>query len=78
MKAYLAGNFVAEQPTSTSGADGPGVDILRITPYEIAEGSLVRDLLGSCHDSDLVKSSNLRRETTVYTEDFAINNGGKG
>ena len=33
-----------EQPACPSGADSPGVDILRIAPHQVAEGALVRDL----------------------------------
>jgi hypothetical protein len=69
----LGGNLVAKQPTSTARADCPCVDIFWITPYKIAEGTLVRDLLGAGDDTDLVDGPDLGAETAVYTENGAVN-----
>ena len=77
MTTYLAGNFVTKQPASTSGAHGPCVDLLGITPDQIAESAFVRNLLCSRYYSDLIKSPDLRGQSTVDAENLAIDNGGE-
>lgn len=37
----------------------------------------MRNLLSASHDADLIECSDLRRQPTVDTEDFAVDNGCK-
>lgn len=76
--AELGGDFIAEKPTRTSGADGPSLDVLRVGPDEIAECPFVRDLLGSRHDADLVQRPDLRAQSAVDAENFAVDDGAEG
>ena len=68
-------DFVAEQPASAAGGDGPGADILRVAPDEVAEGAFVRDLLGARDDADLVQGADFRAQAPVHAEDFAVDDG---
>lgn len=72
----LCRDLVTKQPTCASWTDGPRLDILWVTPYQVTEGTLMRNLLRSCHNPDLIDSPNLRAETTVDTENCAVHNGG--
>lgn len=49
-------NLITEQPSSTSGANSPRLDILWVGPDKIAECSLMRNLLSSGDHSDLIDS----------------------
>lgn len=60
MRAYLARNLVAEKPSGSSRRNGPRIDVFRVTPHEIAESTLMRNLLRSGHDSDLIQRPDLR------------------
>jgi len=73
----LGGNLIPKQPAGASRTDSPRVDILRIAPDKVTESSFMRDLLGSGNDADLVDCPNLGTETTVYTEDRTIDDGGQ-
>jgi hypothetical protein len=55
---YLSRDFVAKQPACASWRHGPGFHVLWITPYKIAEGAFMRDLLRSCDNAYLVERSN--------------------
>lgn len=72
---YLAGHLVSKQPPSTSGRHCPRIDLFWITPYKIAKGAFVWNLLCSRNDSDLIECANLRRKTTVHAKHFAVNYG---
>ena len=73
----LGGNLVAEQPAGAARAHGPGVDVLGIAPYQVAEGALVRYLLGSRNDADLVNGPDFRTQPAMHTQDGAVDNGGE-
>jgi len=73
----LGGHLVAEEPTGAAGAHGPGVYVFRITPYKIAESTLVGNLLSSGNNADLINGANLRAQATVHTEYSAVDNGGQ-
>ena len=73
----LGRHLITEQPTSTAGADGPGVDVFWVTPHKIAESTFVGNLLGTCYHPDLVDCSNLRTQAAVHAEHGAIHYGGK-
>ena len=74
----LRGHFVAKQPACAAGADSPGFHFLRVAPYQVAEGAFVRDLLGARDHANLVKSADFGGQTTMYTEDFAVDESGEG
>lgn len=71
----LGGNLVPKEPSRSSRTDGPGVDILWVTPDQVAERTLMRDFLSSGYHPDLIDSPNFRAETAVHTENCAIHNG---
>jgi hypothetical protein len=73
----LGGNLVTKEPASTTGRNSPCLDILRITPDQVAESTFMRNLLGTSNDADLINSADLRAQTTVNAENFTINNGGE-
>jgi hypothetical protein len=71
----LRSDLITKKPASTTRADSPGIDILRVAPDQIAECSLMRNLLCSGNDTDLIDGPDLGAETAVYAEDGAVNNG---
>ena len=74
----LLRNILAKRVPGTSGRDAPAAAIIGVGPQEIANGSFVRHLLDSVKLSDLVKSVDGWRETTMETEDLALNNSREG
>jgi hypothetical protein len=73
----LGRNLVTKEPASTTWRNSPCLDILRITPDQVAESTLMRNLLGTSNDTDLINSANLRAQTTMNAKNFTINNGGE-
>lgn len=73
----LCSDLVTEQPASTTRRNSPGLDILGITPNQITERALMRNLLSTCYDTDLIDSANLRTQATMNAEDLAINDSSK-
>ena len=71
-------DVLTERVASTSGRDAPAAAVIGVGPEEIANGSFVRHLLDSVKLSDLVEGVNGWRETTMETEDLALNNSGEG
>ena len=69
----LSSNFVPKQPSRSSRTHCPCAHLFRITPYQIAESTLMGDLLRSCNDPDLIHGSYLGAQPTMYTEYFADN-----
>ena len=74
----LGRHLVSEQPACSSGRHGPCVDVLRVTPDEIAEGAFVGNLLCSRYDANLVQRADLGRQSTVHAEHLAVDNGCEG
>ena len=74
----LLRNILAKRVPGTSGRDAPAAAVIGVGPQEIANGSLVRHLLDSVKLSDLVESVDGWRETTMETEDLALNNSREG
>lgn len=68
----LGSDLVSKQPSCATRANSPSLDVFGITPNEITESTLMRDLLGTCYNSDLIDSSDLGAEATVDTENLAI------
>jgi hypothetical protein len=71
----LSSHLGSEQPSGTSRRHGPGLDILRIRPHEIAEWAFVRDFHSSVDKSNLINCFDFWRKTSVNTENFSLNNG---
>lgn len=71
----LSGDLIAEQPSSATWTDSPGINVFGVAPHQIAECSLVRNLLGSGDDPDLINSPDLRTEAAVHTQNGPIDNG---
>ncbi len=74
----LLGDVLAERVAGTSGRDTPATSVIRVGPKQVADRSLVRNLLNSVELSDLVERVDRRRETTVEAEDLAFNHCGQG
>jgi hypothetical protein len=70
-------NLVTEEPASTARRNGPSLDILRITPDQVAKCTLMWNLLGTSDDADLINSTDLRAQSTMNAENLTINNGGE-
>jgi hypothetical protein len=73
----LLRNILAKRVPSASWRDAPAAAVIGVRPKEIANWSLVRHLLDSVKLSDLVEGVNRWRETTMETEDLALNNSGE-
>lgn len=73
----LGRNLVSEQPSCTTWRHCPGVDLFRIGPHEITEGSLMRNFLCTSDDTNLIQSADLWRQTTVNTENCSIYDSSK-
>jgi hypothetical protein len=73
----FGGDLVSEEPACTTGRYRPGLNVLRIGPDQITESTLMRDLLSTCDNSNLINSTDFRAETTVDAEHFAIDDSGK-
>jgi hypothetical protein len=71
----LSRNLVTEEPARTTRRNSPSLNVLWITPNQITEGSFVWNLLSASNDTDLINSANLWTQTTMYTENFTINDG---
>lgn len=48
-------DFGSEEPSSASRGECPGVNLLRVGPHQVAEGTFVRNLHPSFEEADLVK-----------------------
>src|SRR3954469_7660765 len=68
----LSSNFISKEPACTTRRNSPGLNILRITPYQIAKGTFVWDFLCTSNDTYLVNSADFRAQTSMYAKDLAI------
>lgn len=50
----------SKKPSSPSRTDSPGLNIFRITPHEITENALMRNLLSTINGTNLINGSNIR------------------
>lgn len=73
----LGRDLVAKQPTSATRTDSPCVDVFRVTPHKIAEGTLMRNLLSPRNDADLVNRADLGTKTAVDAKNGTVNDGGE-
>jgi len=74
----LADDVAAEKVPSSTRAQAPTVDVLRIRPHEITHGAIVWDFLFAIQSADLVHRVDGRRQPTVYTKDSALDESGDG
>lgn len=70
----LGGNLIAKEPAGTTRAYCPRVDVLGVAPYQVTECTLMRNLLSSGDNPDLIDSPDLGTETAVNTENSAVHN----
>lgn len=56
----LSGDFISKEPASSAGRHGPSADIFWVTPYQVAEGAFMRNLLSTSDDANLIKGTNFR------------------
>lgn len=73
----LTRNLVTEEPASTARRNSPSLNIFRITPDQITKGTLMRDLLSTSNDTDLINGTNLGAQTTMNAENLSINDSGE-
>jgi hypothetical protein len=64
----------SKEPSGTSGRHSPSFNIFWVGPHKITERSFVWDLHSSVNKSHLIDGFNLGRETSVNTEDLALDN----
>lgn len=70
----LGGNLITKEPASATRTHGPCINVFGIAPYQVTESTLVRNLLSSGDDPDLIDSSDLGAETAVNTKDGTVYN----
>lgn len=66
--AEVIGDLRSEDPTSSSGIDGPIFNVLRVGPHEIAERTLMRNLNLPINGSNLINGLYFRAESTMNTK----------
>lgn len=71
----LLGDVLPERISGSSGRDAPAASVVGVGPKQIADGSLVGDFLDAVELADLVERVDGRRETSVQTEDLALDHG---
>lgn len=69
---YLICDLWTKQPAGTSWTDGPGVHIFWVGPNQIAECSLVWNLLIPLNGANLVQGLDVRRKSSVHAEDLLV------
>lgn len=72
------GDILAERVSSTSGRDSPAAPVVGVGPEQVAHGTLVGHLLYPVQRANVVERVNAGGETTVQTEDLAVDEGGEG
>ena len=70
----LGRNLVSKEPTCTARGNSPCLNVFRVAPDQVAEGSLVRDLLSTSNNTNLVNRPNFRAQSAMDAENLAINN----
>jgi len=69
----LSCNLITKEPASTTGRNCPSLNILRVTPDKVTESTLMRYLLSTSNNTDLVNGANLRAEATVNAQNLTVN-----
>jgi hypothetical protein len=75
---HFARDLVSKQPTCATRTNRPRLDFFWVTPYKVAEGAFVWNLLSPGNDTDLVKSADFGAETSVDAEHFAVDDSCEG
>lgn len=70
-------HLVTKEPASAAWGNSPGLDVLGVTPDQIAESTFMGNLLCTSHNTNLVDCTNLRAQASVDAEDFTIDDGRK-
>lgn len=73
----LGGDLIAKEPASTTRTHSPRIDVLGIAPYQVTESTLMRNLLGSGDNPDLIDGPDLGAETAMDTKNSAVHNRGE-
>jgi hypothetical protein len=73
----LGCDLITKEPASATRRNSPSVDVLGITPDKITEGTLMRNLLSTCNNANLINSADFRAESTVNAENLTINDRSK-
>jgi hypothetical protein len=73
----LGSDLITEEPASSTRAHSPRIDILRVTPDQVTEGTFMRDLLSPRNDSDLVDGPDLGAQPSMDAEHRTVDNGCK-
>ena len=71
----LGGHLISKEPPRASRTDGPCVDVLGVAPNEITKGALMRNLLCTGHDPDLINGPDFGAEAAVYAEHGTVDDG---
>ena len=74
----LVCDFRPKEPAGAPGTHSPVVHLFGVRPDQVAEGALVRDLLVSINEPDVVQSANFRAESTVDTQYLLVNQSSHG
>ncbi len=64
--------------TGSSGANCPCLNIVWIRPDQVTKRSFVWNFLGSSDNTDLIEGPDLRTQSSVNTQNLAINNSTEG
>ena len=73
----LGSDLISEEPARPTWRNRPGINVLRVTPDQITECTFVGDFLSTSDNANLINSADLRTQTTMDTENFAVNQSGK-
>ena len=71
-------HLMAEDPASASGVPTPSLDVLRVRPHQIGQRTLIGNLLLAIQQAHLVDSRQVRRQSSVHTQDVPVDNGSEG
>jgi hypothetical protein len=71
----LSCDLITKEPASTARRNCPSFNVLGIAPNKVTECTLVRNLLSTSDDANLVDCTDLRAQTTVDTKNLPIDDG---
>ncbi len=70
-------NLITKEPASPTRRNSPSLNVLGITPNKITECTLMRNLLSTSDNANLVDSTDLRAQTTVDTKNLTVDDRSK-
>lgn len=65
-------HLVTKQPARSSGTYCPCIDIFGIAPYQVTECTLMRNLLSSGDNPDLINGPDFGTEPAMYAENGSV------